>query len=111
MENIDNYTDNEILLARFAKALGHPARIQILKLLSSQENCFCGNIVDYLPLSQSTVSQHLKELKNAGLIQGRYEPPKIYYCINNENWEKAKTLMNGLFNENIKSICNYEVLK
>jgi len=75
------YSDEEITLARFAKALGHPARVQILKLLASQDACFCGNIVDYIPLSQSTVSQHLKELKDAGLITQQIKQPKVYYCI------------------------------
>ncbi len=91
------YKIEEIELARFAKALSHPARIQILKLLINQNACYCGNIVDELPLSQSTVSQHLKELKEAGFIQGTFEPPKIKYCINQENWSKAKILMCELF--------------
>lgn len=101
----NKYKSDEVDLARFAKALGHPARVQILKLLSSQTSCFCGNLVDLLPLSQSTVSQHLKELKNSGLIQGTIEPPKIKYCINKENWKKAKKLFTALMEKNISQEC------
>jgi len=86
------YKKDEIILARFAKALGHPARIAILKFLASENACFCGEIVDELPIAQATVSQHLKELKDAGLIQGSIEPPKVRYCIDPENWKKAKKL-------------------
>ncbi len=107
----EKYNEKDVLTARFAKALSHPARVQILKFLASQDNCFCGNIVDYIPLSQSTVSQHLKELKAAGLIHGRYEPPKIYYCIDEINWNLAKSLLNDLLNVDIKSVCNTETVK
>jgi ArsR family transcriptional regulator, arsenate/arsenite/antimonite-responsive transcriptional repressor len=86
------YKEEEILLARFAKALGHPARIAILNFLADSNACFCGEIVDELPIAQATVSQHLKELKAAGLIQGSIEPPKVRYCIDPENWKKAKKL-------------------
>ena len=84
-------------LARFAKALSHPIRIEILHLLSSQNCCFTGDLVQVLPIAQSTVSQHLKELKNAGLIQGEINPPKTRYCINVENWQKAKKLFAVFF--------------
>ncbi len=86
-------------LARFAKALGHHTRIEILNLLDSQSCCFTGDLVDVLPIAQSTISQHLKELKNAGLIQGEVNPPKIKYCINQENWERAKLLFAEFFNK------------
>src|SRR6056297_386319 len=82
-------------LARFAKALGHPTRITILKHLENQSCCYTGDLVEVFPLAQSTISQHLKELKNAGLIQGELRAPKIKYCINQENWKLAK----GLFKE------------
>jgi predicted transcriptional regulator len=85
------------VLARFAKALGHPTRIAILKHLENQSCCFTGDLVDVFPLAQSTVSQHLKELKNAGLIQGALNPPKIKYCINKANWNKAKVLFQEFF--------------
>ena len=89
-------------LALFAKALSHPTRLIILKQLENQSCCFTGDLVDILPISQSTVSQHLKELKNAGLIQGEIKPPRIKYCINKENWEKARALFCELFdNKNI----------
>ena len=88
----NKYTSNEEQLARFAKALGHPARIAILKFLTSQECCFFGDIHEVLPIAKATVSQHLSELKSAGLIQGEIQPPKVKYCINKENWELAKTL-------------------
>jgi predicted transcriptional regulator len=84
-------------LARFAKALAHPTRIAILKYLDNNSCCFTGDLVDVFPLAQSTISQHLKELKNAGLIQGELNPPKIKYCINKENWDKAKHLFEALF--------------
>lgn len=84
-------------LARFAKALGHPTRIAILKHLKNQSCCFTGDLVDVFPLAQSTISQHLKELKNAGLIQGELKPPKIKYCINKDNWSKAKALFQEFF--------------
>ena len=79
-------------LARFAKALGHPIRIEIIRYLDKQNSCFTGDLVDILPVAQSTVSQHLKELKDAGLIQGEVNPPKVKYCIHQENWEMAKQL-------------------
>jgi DNA-binding transcriptional ArsR family regulator len=85
------------------KALGHPARIAILKFLAIENTCFCGEIVDVLPIAQATVSQHLKELKDAGLIQGSIEPPKVRYCIDLENWKKAKKLFDG-FLKNPKKI-------
>jgi len=87
-----NYKEDELEIARFAKALSHPARIAILKLLASMDTCFCGEIVEELPIAQATVSQHLKELKESGLIQGCIEPPKIRYCIEPEAWEKAQAL-------------------
>ena len=92
------FKDESKQLARFAKALGHPTRIAILKHLENQSCCFTGDLVDIFPLAQSTISQHLKELKNAGLIQGEVNPPKIKYCINKENWKTAKDLFQGFFN-------------
>lgn len=85
-------------LAKYAKALAHPARIAILKLLASQQTCQCGDMVDQLPLSQSTVSQHLKELKDAGLIKGEIEGAKVCYCIDEKEWKTAQVWINQLFN-------------
>ena len=96
LKNIE-YQENTETLAKFAKALGHPTRIAILKHLKNQSCCFTGDLVDVLPIAQSTVSQHLKELKNAGLIQGELKPPKIKYCINKENWNIAQALFQQLF--------------
>ena len=91
------YTRDQEQLARFAKAMGHPARIAILNFLAKQNCCFFGDIHEVLPISKATVSQHLKELKDSGLIQGSIEPPKVRYCINRENWAIAKNLFVRLF--------------
>ena len=95
-----NYDFQSEELAKYAKALGHPTRIEILKYLDKKSCCFTGDLVDILPIAQSTISQHLKELKNAGLIQGEVNPPKIRYCINHENWEDAKKLFCNFFDLN-----------
>lgn len=91
------YTAHEEQIARFAKAMGHPARMAILRFLASQESCFFGDIHEVLPIAKATVSQHLKELKEAGLIQGEIEAPKVRYCINQENWAIARELFSGFF--------------
>ncbi len=93
----NEFLKNEIWLADLAKAISHPARINILKILSEKNVCMCGDIVDLLPLSQSTVSQHLKELKRVGLIEGEIEGPKVCYCLNNDTLKKAKNELNKLF--------------
>lgn len=79
-------------LARYAKALGHPIRVYIIQLLGSQSCCYSGDLSEVLPIAKSTLSQHLKELKDANLIQGEIEAPRIKYCINKKNWEEAKSL-------------------
>lgn len=91
------FTVKENRIANYAKALAHPARIAILKYLADKNACQCGNIVDELPLSQSTVSKHLKDLKEAGLIKGEIEGAKVCYCINEKEWKAAKTWLNQLF--------------
>lgn len=93
---------NEVVeMATLAKAMGHPVRLYILQKLSRMNACcYSGDLVDELPVGRSTLSQHLKELKYAGLIQGEIEPPYIKYCLNTENWEKAKSMFYRLFNEN-----------
>lgn len=101
----ETYSGEEMELAKIAKALSHPARISILKILANSQNCVCSLIVDELPISQSTVSQHLKELKSAGLVQGEIDPPKVKYCIHKENWEKAKDLLNKFFVDYANSSC------
>ncbi len=100
--NIDYLQDTEEL-ARFAKALAHPTRIKIIKYLNAQSFCHTGDLMDYLPLAQSTISQHLKELKDAGLIKGEIIPPKVKYCINQENWNKAKDLFCVFFDINLSN--------
>ncbi len=99
LETIDYHEDTEEM-AMFAKALGHPTRIAILRHLEKSCSCFTGEIVDIFPLAQSTISQHLKELKNAGLIKGELNPPKVKYCIDNDNWNKAKSLFCDFFDIN-----------
>lgn len=93
------YAEHQEQLARFAKAMAHPARIAILQFLASQDSCFFGDIHEELPIAKATVSQHLKELKSAGLIQGEIEAPKVKYCINRKNWEIARTMFSGFFNQ------------
>lgn len=95
----DGFTKTQIDVAAFAKALGHPARIAILQFLAKQKSCICGDIVEELPLSQSTVSQHLKELKDVGLIKGNVEGPSVCYCIDEKNWDKVKKVLAGLFED------------
>jgi DNA-binding transcriptional ArsR family regulator len=87
----------DIRVAKYAKALAHPARIAILNLLIKKKACICGNIVDELPLSQSTVSQHLKELKQAGLIKGDIDGASVCYCIDEKEWKMAKERFDQLF--------------
>ncbi len=101
LEKIE-YLDNTEEIAKFAKALGHPTRIAILQHLEKTCSCFTGEIVDIFPLAQSTISQHLKELKNAGLIKGELNPPKVKYCIDYDNWDRAKKLFEELFKNNIQ---------
>ena len=83
-------TDDQKKFARYAKAMGHPIRMYILETLSKQQCCYSGDLSEVLPIAKSTLSQHLKELKDAGLIQGEIEAPKIKYCLNNKNWEEAR---------------------
>jgi predicted transcriptional regulator len=90
----DYFTEEQKLTARFAKALAHPVRIAILELLNSKACCYHGDMAEELPIAKSTLSQHLKELKDAGLIQGDITPPNVKYCINRENFKLAKALLN-----------------
>lgn len=93
----EEFTRAQNDLAVLTKALGHPARIAILQFLIKAKSCVCGDIVDELPLSQSTVSQHLKELKNAGLIKGDIEGPSVCYCVDSKAWARARKLIDSLF--------------
>ncbi len=93
----EEFTQEEIWLADVAKALSHPARIKILKILTEINGCMVGSIVDVLPLAQATVSQHLKELKRVDLIQGEIDGPRICYCVNSKTLTKAKKSLDKLF--------------
>ncbi|MBN8687510.1 MAG: winged helix-turn-helix transcriptional regulator [Chitinophagales bacterium] len=85
-----NYSSQEGVIARYAKALSHPVRVRILRFLDCQSCCFTGELTEEIPMAQSTISQHLKELKEAGLIQGDVMPPRVKYCINQKAWEEAQ---------------------
>ncbi len=91
------FTEKQELVAKYGNALANPVRVAILELLSRQSCCFHGDMAEELPIANSTLSQHLKVLKEAGLIQGEINPPKIKYCINKENWAFAKGLLIGFF--------------
>ncbi len=96
---IKYFTENQEKLARYGKALSHPVRVFILDYLANNLHkcCYSGDMAEELPIARSTLSEHLKELKKAGLIQGEINPPYIKYCINRENWQEAKTLLNHFF--------------
>ena len=94
------FPEEVIQTALFAKALSHPVRVFIIKKLSKMGTCcYCGVLVEELPIGRSSLSQHLKELKIAGLIQGETEPPFIKYCLNRKNWDYSKTLFSYLFED------------
>ena len=92
MVNNEVITEEQKKIARYAKAMGHPIRMYVLELLSKQSCCYSGDLSEELPIVKSTLSQHLKELKDAGLIQGEIETPKVKYCINKKNWKEAQEL-------------------
>lgn len=99
MGNENVISEEQKTLARFAKAMGHPIRMYVLELLSKQACCYSGDLTEVLPIAKSTLSQHLKELKDAGLIQGEIEAPKIKYCLNQKNWKLAQELFNSFLNK------------
>lgn len=102
----EHFTTKQNEIATLAKALGHPARIAIIEYLLKTDSCICGDIVNELPLAQPTVSQHLKELKNAGLIKGSIEGNAICYCIDEKNWNLLSKHMNALFTKyELKKSC------
>ena len=98
MEIEEVISDEQKAMARYAKAMGHPIRMYVLELLIKQSCCYSGDLTEVLPIAKSTLSQHLKELKDAGLIQGEIEAPKIKYCLNQENWKMAQSLFNRFLN-------------
>ena len=94
MDTKPKFTNDQIKIALIAKALSHPARVYIMeKLIGLNSCCTSGEMIGDIPIARSTLSQHLKELKYAGLIQGNIEPPQIKYCVNKVNWELAKILL------------------
>ena len=95
----DLFTKEQNELATACKVLGHPARIAILQFLSSSDMCITGDIVDEIGLAQPTISQHLRELKNIGIVQGTIEGTSVCYCINKEKWEELGGLINDLFTD------------
>lgn len=95
------YTELQNEIAFFAKVFGHPARVKILQHLFKIDQCVCGDLVNEIGLAQPTISQHLKELKHLGLIQGNVEGTSVCYCINNENWIKMKKIMSEFLNQDI----------
>ena len=92
-------TQEQEQIARFAKAMGHPIRVAILQMLASQTCCFHGDMSEILPIAKSTLSQHLNELKEAGLIQGEINLPSVKYCINKKNWVTVQKLLGGSIHE------------
>lgn len=101
----DLFTKEQNDLAAIAKALAHPARIAILQYLVKKNACVCGDLVDELGLAQATTSQHLKELKMAGLIQGNIEGVSVCYCIDPKGWKRHHQLLNTFFNHLNSSPC------
>ena len=91
------YTENQEMIAKFSNAMAHPVRVCILQMLARKTCCYHGKMVEALPIANSTLSQHLNVLKDAGLIQGEINPPKTKYCINRDNWHLAKGLLIGFF--------------
>jgi len=94
----DLITEEQRRISRYAKAMGHPIRMYILSKLTRQSCCFSGDLTDELPIAKSTLSQHLKALREAGLIKGEFELPRIKYCINEENWKEAQHLFQKYLN-------------
>ncbi|WP_346859368.1 metalloregulator ArsR/SmtB family transcription factor [uncultured Draconibacterium sp.] len=92
MTDIKIISEDQTRMARYAKALGHPVRVYVMQLLGSQSCCYSGDLSSELPIAKSTLSQHLKELKDAGLIQGEIEAPRVKYCVNKANWKEAQDL-------------------
>ena len=97
------FSDAQNEIARFAKVLGHPARVSILEHLFKIDSCVCGDLVNEIGLAQATISQHLKELKNLGLIQGNVEGTSVCYCINKENWIQMKALFANFLDQDLKN--------
>lgn len=100
-----HFDNEQNQLAVYAKAFAHPARIAIIQQIIKNKTCIVGSLTDVLPLSQSTISQHLKELRNSGIIKGVIEGPSMCYCINENNWNKAKMMLTKLFSDIDQNCC------
>ncbi|NTV02226.1 MAG: winged helix-turn-helix transcriptional regulator [Chlorobiaceae bacterium] len=100
------YTVDEESIALISRALAHPVRVRILKLLAGETCCFTGELTGLIPMAQSTISQHLKALLDAGLIQGQIDPPKVKYCINADHWLLAQELFMGFFGQGAADGCD-----
>lgn len=98
----DMYTDEQNKLASLLKVLGHPARIAILQHIINQKTCICNDLVDELGLAQATISQHLKELKTMGIIQGSIDGKSVCYCIEEKVWKQFQEQFNEFFNQNVE---------
>ena len=101
----EEFSTEENRTAELAKAFAHPARVAILRLLAEKKACVCGDLVDELPLSQATVSQHLKELKRIGIIKGEIDPPRVCYCIDEAVWKEAQARFALVFDSNKAPVC------
>ena len=101
----EEFSTEENRTAELAKAFAHPARVAILRLLVEKKACVCGDLVDELPLSQATVSQHLKELKRIGIIKGEINPPRVCYCIDETVWEEAQARFALVFDSLKGAVC------
>jgi ArsR family transcriptional regulator len=99
------FTEEQNQIAKIAKVLGHPARIAILDFLIKSKSCVCGDLVKEIGLAQPTISQHLKELKNVGIIKGSIEGTSVCYCIHQENWEQIKNILGQFLNKNPTENC------
>ena len=104
----EGFKESQVRTANLAKALGHPARIAILEQLLTSQPCICGDLVNLLPLSQATVSQHLRELKNVGLIEGTIDGPRVNYMINEDTWAEANGILCALLGREVKSAATAE---
>ncbi|WP_159471280.1 helix-turn-helix transcriptional regulator [Dyadobacter sp. 3J3] len=99
------FTEKQNRIADLAKALAHPARIAIIQHLLKEKSCVCGDLVEVLPLAQATVSQHLKELKQIGILHGEINPPRVCYCINETVWQEAKVIFGEIFETEVSVNC------
>jgi ArsR family transcriptional regulator, arsenate/arsenite/antimonite-responsive transcriptional repressor len=105
VSKIENFSESQNRIAELAKAMSHPARIAILEIIAIRKSCICNDIVEELPLSQATISQHLKEMKNTGIIIGEIKPPKVCYCVNEKVLEEMKSIFGRLFQSFTNGCC------